>query len=486
MKLENDTKINLNNLNINENNNCSICHIKNGEIICKECSPTNIFCQNCNESIHQLPSKQNHNKRFFLSNEKGENNKGISSGRIYNNRNNNSNLESTFSQTFRTYRYEPLSYCPSQDNILNSNKINTTGRTKKYFTLFNNLKNNENYLTYYNYNKEISNDDYNIICNDENNDENEKKDELGEINRRSPIVYNYIEQVRQVYEKEQNNMRLKQQQLQRELCRTKDDNERKINNLNMTINNMKSLNENNIQNLIKENEFELKQIINKKDTEINMLSNRNFELEQANNDLIEKLNFISNTMNNSTINNKEKISYYQNEINNITKNNNDLKDYYEKKIEYLTRIFAEEKNKLIAAYESEIDKINLGYMKSKKEYMNKAQNKDNVLRKIINDYSFDTNKLNNEINELNEEIIRLKNEEEELVKKNMEIKKKNDILRENYENAKRDIQYQIKQKKNIEKDFASTQSKFYKLKDENDKLNRLTYGTFKRTKSKGH
>ena len=64
------------------------------------------------------------------------------------------------------------------------------------------------------------------------------------------------------------------------------------------------------------------------------------------------------------------------------------------------------------------------------------------------------------------------------------------ILNAMCENAKKDIQYQIKQKNNIEKDFASTQNKFFKLKAENDKLNRLTYGNFKKTKtkskSKGH
>lgn len=487
MKLENDEIIDSNNFNINKNNNnCSICHIKNGEIICKDCFPTNIFCQNCNESIHQLQSKQNHNQRFYLSNkneenkEKYNNNQEISSLRF--NKNNNSNLESTFSQTFRTYRYEPLSYCPSQENILNSNNAyqNQTEKAKKYLSAFNIIKNDRNGLTYYTYNVDKSNKDYNKIFNDE--------DEKDVILQRSPVFNNYIEKVRQIYETEQKNIRLKQSQLQRELCKTKEENERKINNLNITINTLKSQNENNIKDLVKENEFQLKKVLNKKDKEINMLSNRNFELERANNDLVEKLNSISNKMNNDEINNKDKIMYYKMEINNINKSNNDLKNYYEKKIEYLTRIFAEEKNKLVAAYESHIDKINLGHMNSKKEYINQAQNKDNKLRNIINDYSSDTNKLNNEINNLNEEIIRLKNEEQELIKRNIEIKRDNDILRENYENAKRDIQYQIKQKNTIEQNNASTQKQFYKLKAENDKLNRLTYGNFKRTKtkSKGH
>ena len=72
-------------------------------------------------------------------------------------------------------------------------------------------------------------------------------------------------------------------------------------------------------------------MLNKKDYEINVLSNRNFELEQANDDLVEKINQMSNKMNTDTINNRDKIAYYQLEINNISKNNSELKEYYEKK-----------------------------------------------------------------------------------------------------------------------------------------------------------
>ena len=125
-------------------------------------------------------------------------------------------------------------------------------------------------------------------------------------------------------------------------------------------------------------------------------------------------------------------------------------------------------------------------MKSQKEYINHAQNKDNILRNIINDFDNDTNKLNKEIYNLNEEIMKLKKEEQELIKKNIEIKKNNDILKENYETAKKEIRYQIKQKEQIEQNYASTQKQFYKLKAENDKLKRLTYGNFKRSKSKLH
>jgi len=467
---------------LNLKNICSICKINNGEIICQDCYPTNIFCEKCSESIHELPSKENHNQRYLINDD--ENSGEISSKRF---NNNNSNLESTFSQTYRTFKYEPLSYCSSRECIYNNNlnsNLNQTTRSNKSINSLSNLSNKGNCLTYYNYNTDINNDDYNNIFGiklDNNCMNKTEPNERGKI----PVVNNYIEQVRKMYEIEHDNIRLQQIQLQKKLSKTKEANERQINFMNSTINELKSKNEDDIKNLVKENEFELKEILDKKEKEINTLSNRNFELEIANNDLIEKINGISDTIIKDKNANKDKISYYQSEIDKLTKNNYDLKNYYEQKLSFLERIFSEEKNKLMAAYESYLDEMNLGYFKTKKEYINKAQNKDNNLRRIIDNCSSDTNKLNTEIKNLNDEILRLKNEEEELIKKNNEKKRDNDILNENYENAKKDLKYQIKQKEIVEKQFDTTQKEFYKLKAENEKLNRLTYGNFKRSKSKG-
>lgn len=506
MNYGNTYQIDTNVLNTNNNNICDVCKIKKGEIVCKDCSPVTIFCHSCNESIHQLPSKQNHNQRFNINDnnnneniDKNQFNQDICSNR-FNNKNNISNLESTFSQTFRSNRYEPLSYCPSQDYIFNNNNnnnLNSTSSSRMYKTsnTFYNKPNQDRYekcLTYYNYSKNKNNDEFNNIINDKKNDDNSNNSNINKdeeetnegIIGKSPVTSNYIDKMRKIYETEQNNIRLQQYQLQKELNRTMDNNERRINYLNNTINDLKSRNENNIKNLIKENEYELKKVLDKKEQEINMLSYRNFELEKANNDLIEQLNNISGKINKDNSDNKEKISYYEIEIDNMSKCNNDLKNFYEKKLEYITRILSEEKNKLIAAYESQIDQINLEYNNAKKEYINQAQNKDNKLRNIINGYNSDTNILNKEINNLNEEIIKLKDDEKILSKKNNEIKRDNDMLRENYESAKKDLQYQIKQKELMEQSLASTQKEFYKLKEENEKLNRLTYGTFKRSKSK--
>ena len=474
MDYENENSIKTTDINLNNiNNNCKI---NNEEIKCQICPSSNKLESEPKEYIHQLPSNQSYLEKKNDINEKinsYKNYQEISSTRF--NKNNNSNLESTFSQTFRTFKYEPLSYCPSQDSLLNN--LNETTRNKKALNLLDNYKNNNKSLTYYNYNK--GNKDYDEIF------LAEKEAKKEENVHKNPSIYNYIEQMRKIYEAEQNNIRLKQYQLQKELFRTNEENERKINNLNIEIDNTKSKNENDIKNLMKENEYEKKKELDKREKEIIMLSNRNFELELANNDLIEKINKVTNVINKDKKNIKEKISCYQMEIENISKNNDDLKNYYEKKIAYLIRIFNEEKNKLIGAYEFDIDKTKLGFIKSKNDYINQAQQKDNKLRNIINNNNNEANKLNNEIAKLKEEILKLKADEKLLIQKNIEIKKDNEIIKQNYEAAKKDLQYQVKQKQKIEQNLANIQRQFYKIKVENENLNRLTYGNFKRSKSKG-
>jgi len=414
--------------------------INNEKIISQDHYPEDIYFKAYNESNHEFPSKVNHNQRYLIN--ENENSEDKSYQKFNNNNNPNPNLESTFSQTYKTFKYEPLNSSLSQTlksiNSLNSSSI---------------LANKRNYLSYNKYNKSKDNNYYNNII--------DIKKEVS-IRGKSPIVNNYIQQIRKIYESEHNYNRLKQCQLQNELLKTNDINERHINFLSSNINEIKAKNENDIINVTNKNENELKIILDKKEKEIRMLSYRNFELEAANDDLIEKINELSDKLEQDKNNIKNKISYYQSEINNQSKNNNDLKNYYEQKLNFLTRFYAEEKNKLMTAYESRLDGINLGYFKSKKDYINKAHNKDDKLRNIINDYSFDTNKLNIEIKNLNNEILRLKNEEKELIKKNDEMMKDNDILNEKYENAKNDLQYQIKQNEIVENQFNSTQKEFFK------------------------
>ena len=479
MEYENENFINIADINYNNINNIKI---SNREIKYRICPSSNKLEQTSQEYINQLSSNQKHKRKTI--NEKFENNgnignydncQEITSKRITN-KSNISNLESTFSQTFRTFRYEPLTYCPSQDSILNN--LSQTTRNQQSLNLLENSKNDNNRnTTYYNYNE--GKEFYDEIF------KTEKKEKTSEDIYESLSIYNYIEQMRKIYEMNQNNLRLKQYYLQKKLFRANEENEMKINNLKIEIDNIKSRNENDIKILISENKYNQRKELDKREKEINMISKSNFELEMANNDLIEKIDEVVNLKNQDKIKNREKIAYFQFEINNLIKNNYDLKKYYEKKIEYLIRLYNEEKNKLIGEYEFHIDKINLGFVKSKNDYINQSQQKDNKLRKILQNFNNEANILNNEIKDLNEELLKLKDNEKHLIQNNIELKKENEILKQNYEAIKRDMQYQVKKKQIIERSIGNTQRQIYKLKAENEKLNRLTYGNFKRNKSMG-
>jgi len=244
--------------------------INNEKIISQDHYPEDIYFKAYNESNLEFPSKVNHNQRYLIN--ENENSEDISYLK-FNNNNPNPNLESTFSQTYKTFKYEPLNSSLSQTlksiNSLNSSSI---------------LANKRNYLSYNKYNKSKDNNYYNNII--------DIKKEVS-IRGKSPIVNNYIEQIRKIYENEHNYNRLKQCQLQNELLKTNDTNERHINFLSSNINEIKAKNENDIINATNKNENELKILLDKKEKEISMLSYRNYELEAANDDLMEKINELS-------------------------------------------------------------------------------------------------------------------------------------------------------------------------------------------------
>ena len=47
---------------------CNRCKIKEVEFFCKDCSPFNRYCSNCDTFIHSLPSKREHHRELIHQN----------------------------------------------------------------------------------------------------------------------------------------------------------------------------------------------------------------------------------------------------------------------------------------------------------------------------------------------------------------------------------------------------------------------------------
>ena len=116
---------------------------------------------------------------------------------------------------------------------------------------------------------------------------------------------------------------------------------------------------------------------------------------------------------------------------------------------------------------------------SKNKLKYKVEDKENKIKRLNYEYNKETNELNEEINYLNKEINKVENEINILETKNKEIELENEKLKENNIMAKKDIKFQIQQKDLLKTSFSYTQNAFYRIKKENEKLNRLIYGNFK-------
>ena len=143
----------INNLYNNENKQinkeiiaCDICKNNEGEYECQECSNFKILCEKCDNYIHSMESKSNHNRKKIMKNNninlniqsKFEDNNNINS-----NRNNNINKKISpitnnyLEQIKSIYEQDKKLITTENDNL--QRKINTNENLYKY--KINNLQN---------------------------------------------------------------------------------------------------------------------------------------------------------------------------------------------------------------------------------------------------------------------------------------------------------------------------------------------------------
>ena len=238
-----------------------------------------------------------------------------------------------------------------------------------------------------------------------------------------------------------------------------------------------------IKNIIENHETELKRIVNEKDNQINYLYNHNFELEKANDELVNKVNQYSEQINKNKVGFNDKMNDYENTIFSLQRDNDDIKEYYEKKINFYTQNFSTEKNKIINSYEDTIEKLNNNYNDSKDKYNNIIKQRDDEIKDLIKQHRNETDKLNFTIIELKKQLEEMRQDQENLLKINSQQKIEIDSLNENLELAKKEIKFHQKEKKKIDEISQNYKKDYEKLKTEHDKMKRLSFGKFQRSKS---
>ena len=117
----------------------------------------------------------------------------------------------------------------------------------------------------------------------------------------SQITENYINNLKSLFENEKNNLIQKLLNAQKEIEYTKSYMKDKINNYEDQIREIQTRHKVESDEIEKQFNFELKKVISEKEEEIKILVNKNNELTQCNEDLIEKLNKYLDLINTSKI-----------------------------------------------------------------------------------------------------------------------------------------------------------------------------------------
>ena len=396
------------------------------------------------------------------------------------------------------YQYKSVYEGLNQNEILNSNinslitknKINPmTNESTKLSSIMNSfnfdyknndLKDNENN----NYNKLIeinSNENYNYspIKNNSININKEIKVKNDNPTFRRPTE-NYIKNIKTMYE-------LDKQQLIEENREYKLQNETEKNKLTDQIlfleNKVKSLQEKNqidSKAMIDQFNFNIKKLTKEKDEQIHMLVNKNTELTQCNEELLNKLNKYLDIINDTKINLGAQISNLECENERLKKDNDNMKNFYEQKLKYYENNLEDEKNKLIYGYENQIQELRSNYENSKENFKKIMEERELDIKKLLNHEKVDVDRINKinvdykkQIDKLNEEKINLlrQNEEQKLIIQNLQ----NSLDKSNNEGK-----ILFRQKTMTEEKLDKLSKQNTDLKTSNDALNRITYGRFKK------
>ena len=163
----------------------------------------------------------------------------------------------------------------------------------------------------------------------------------------SQITENYINNLKSLFENEKNDLIQKLFNAQKEIEYTKSYMKDKINNYEDQIREIQSKHILESEEIEKQFNFEIRKAVSEKEEEIKILVNKNNELTQCNEDLIDKLNKYLDIINTSKVSFNTELTSLQCENERLKQENENIKKYYEGKLEYCNKVLTEEKNNLI-------------------------------------------------------------------------------------------------------------------------------------------
>ena len=462
---------------------CDRCRLKYSLLKCENCQES--FCSECDSYIHSILSKKDHLRKMIYSKQTHETISKLNLNFEQNDNDNNYNANIL-----------PMSPIPQLNNNNSSQLSSISNPLYNILTYDNNNINNnfnlslnekENYLKNEN-NSEII--PQKLIL-DSYRDKNQDIEEIAKINDLQGIYENdklnknmsgfYINEIKNIYQCEKNELIAKINQLSKELVDTKTNLGEHIDYLNNYIIQLENKYKTQISDLTVKNTNDLKLNSIKQDTRIAELeSELNIEKEK-NVKLQQKLEEYETIIKNNKYD-IEKLSDEKIYIDNAKKTS---EERFQQKILNIERSYSDEINKIKKNYETEINKIRNELESNKMDYFKMTENSKENINKIKTEKNKEKSYYDNIITKLKEEISNQNMEIEKLFNINRNLQQNNDVLNAKFTEITNEINNKDMELKKMMKTMNKIQKEKNDFERENSKYHSVLYGRFKkREKSK--
>lgn len=451
---------------------CDRCKLKYSLLKCENCQES--FCSECDTYIHSILSKKDHTRKMIYSQPTYETITKLNLN--YEPQNNNyksitpsgppliqNNISQTSSNSNRFYD-EPLTYDINNINI-SSNEQDNYYQNENYSQIIP----EKLFLDSYRDKNSTSGEINNINIDDLNKKYDNKK-----LNKN--MTGFYINEIKNIYQCEKNELIVKINELSKELVDTKTNLGEHIDYLNNHIILLENKYKNQITELTFRNNNDLKSHSIKQNTRILELeSELNIEREK-NEKLQKKIEELESILQNNK-NNIEKLSDEKKYIDNAKKTS---EERLKLKMTNMEKSHMDEIKKIKNNYETEMSKIKHELDESKLEYLKMTENSKENMNKIKTERNKEKTFYDNIINKLKEEIANKNKENEQLLNLTKNLQYNNDELNQNIIRLNNEINNKDMEQKQLLKSMNKMQKEKNEFERTNLKYHSVIYGRFKK------
>ena len=460
---------------------CARCRLKPAVYSCTKCEPYVNFCIQCDNYVHSMNSKKNHKRNVIQpdgsvqNNQSGKDNDSSDGAKLSDTA---SKYLSKHDQGQKSSQYLNSSQNYERPNIGSPYRTGSPrSRSPRSRSPYRTLEENDQQ-----YRRNVSNYPAENLKN-QNSQLNESLNQRYKINSNDTLISSYskdyINEIKNLYEKEKQDLLYRNSTLQSNLDFTKATLSDKISSLEFKLDETTKKNSLNTQIMEDEFNLQMKRLMNEKEMEI---KNHLYTIED-----LEKLNKELNfKLNESLKNNSDLKNYYKNMISDLEyeykvkdKEYLDLKSSFENKMNFYTTNFEEEKSKLIRNYEDNFDKMSRAHKESKDKLNSIIYQREVDLKNIMDKNRDEEIKSQAIVNDLRKEVNFRKNESDSVRGKNQQHINEIEILQRSIERGKKETHDVVKEVKMLEADNRKKTDEVAELKIMVEKLSGIVYGKLK-------